>query len=147
MTRQVCAGSLIRALSERGWSAHVEQTGGGVATLYSRRTYTDEEGNERAYVIAGPGSYEWRTPARSLFWWEELSVGRDIDGGDVDSVYVSTVQDFCDAWANAWNRTHEAVRQERASSVDSCPIERGQDGQWEWTVTAPIFTSFFDGGA
>lgn len=105
MSRQVCAGALINALSERGWSSCVEQTGGGVATLYSLKTYT-EDGEKRAYVIAGPGSYNWGTPARSLFYWEELSVAQDDDGAS-ESTYVTTVQDFCDAWAAAWVRTHE----------------------------------------
>lgn len=71
--------------------AYVEQTGGGVATIYAGPTRPDPEdpSARRFAAVAGPGSYGWghRASVASL---DEFYVGPD-DQGEADAIDVATV--------------------------------------------------------
>lgn len=59
---EITAGEILDALAplqDQGITASVEQTGGGVATVFVRW-----DGRELAI---GPGRYEWDDPRRSVF--------------------------------------------------------------------------------
>lgn len=72
------AEDLIAALSEAGLrNAIVYQSGGGTATFEIREEPQDEA------LLIGPGSYDWKNPAKSVFTTDELSYGADsydVDG-------------------------------------------------------------------
>lgn len=74
------AKRLISAINEKYPSLDVSvwQSGGGVATLY----VIPQGGLEpdQVAVLAGPGTYDWGTPERSRFYWEDFSVGLDDQG-------------------------------------------------------------------
>lgn len=99
----VHARTLITKLSEvlPDLPVFVEQTGGGVATLYMGAPTTDTDGRARYKVVAGPGAYHWTTPALSSFAWVEFMVGPDDDGETMPDM-VNTMDEFVAAvqkWA------------------------------------------------
>jgi hypothetical protein len=96
---RVC--ELLRA---RGIPAYVEQTGGGVATIYAGKLepvqepvyrWAPEGGRERAgtttverwQAVAGPGWFEpgWQNPRADL---SDFSIGPD-DDGEAEPVYAA----------------------------------------------------------
>jgi hypothetical protein len=72
------AEDLIALLQAEGLkSAKVYQSGGGTATFEIREEPQDEA------LLIGPGSYDWRNSAKSVFTTDELSYGADqydVDG-------------------------------------------------------------------
>lgn len=86
------AKRLIRAINEKFPSLEVDvwQSGGGTATLTIIPTGGLEP--DQVAVLVGPGTYDWGTPERSRFYFEDLSVGLH-DGGIADSIVCKTVDD------------------------------------------------------
>lgn len=70
-------------------NAYVEQTGGGVATIYAGPTRVDDDGATRYAAIAGPGSYGWGV-RKSTADLAEFYVGPD-DQGEADPVEPVTL--------------------------------------------------------
>jgi hypothetical protein len=73
--------AVVKILTDAGHEAYVEQTGGGVATIYGGRSYADAEGYTRFEIIAGPGSYTTRLAD------EGFCYGHD-DEGESEAVEV-----------------------------------------------------------
>ncbi|GGJ41725.1 hypothetical protein [Paenarthrobacter histidinolovorans] len=74
------ARELVDAMKAEGLELHVDQTGGGTATLFLQR-----EGSHTFTI--GPGSYSWNAPLESEFTTAELHYGPDHydeDGEPVD---------------------------------------------------------------
>lgn len=72
--------AVVDRMKAQGVDAYVEQTGGGVATIYAGPAYTDAEGDQRWSVVAGPGWFEgpgWHAPRADL---AEFCYGPDDDG-------------------------------------------------------------------
>lgn len=66
-----------------GIPAVVAMTGGGVATIYAGATHTDEDGDERWSVIAGPGRFADPDVGFSVGYLADFYVGPDdATGGD-----------------------------------------------------------------
>lgn len=70
------AKDLIAALREAGFTATVEHTGGGTATLAARKTPEDNR------ILGGPGWYNWPEAERSEFTTDEFFIGEDAYGND-----------------------------------------------------------------
>lgn len=71
---------LVQVLIAAGLDGVVEQTGGGTATIYIGPTFTDEHGDTRYTLMAGPGWFDgpgWTLPAAHL---GEFTFGPDDDG-------------------------------------------------------------------
>jgi hypothetical protein len=66
----------------------VEHTGGGVATIS-----VNSSPGGRAWLLVGPGSYDWTNSWRSTFDASELSIGPDDDGLS-PSAYPATLDDL-----------------------------------------------------
>lgn len=73
---QFFAGDLLDALKEAGFTAMVEQTGGGTATLFANKSDGDNK------ILGGPGWYNWAEPRKSVFTTEEFFVGEDAYDND-----------------------------------------------------------------
>lgn len=74
---------VVSVLRGSGVDGHVEQTGGGVATIYAGPPYIDTEGFTRYPAVAGPGWFEgsgFTDPRADL---DEFCVGPDDDGETV----------------------------------------------------------------
>jgi len=108
---------IVDLVKQAGFVAYVEQTGGGVATIYASTT-ADERGYPARHVVgpynddvvdiaAGPGWFEgpgWTNPRASL---EDFYVGPDGDY-DPNEGYSATVDD---TEATLAERMIEALRQ------------------------------------
>lgn len=70
---------LVKALKEAGFkTAFVEQSGGGTATIYARKTEEDAPIEERdEYVLGGPGSFDWENSGASVFTTDEFAIGEE----------------------------------------------------------------------
>lgn len=93
MTSTIDMDAVADLLNVAGVAAYVEQTGGGCATIYAGPTHTDEHGDERYAVVAGPGWFDgpaW-TCARAAVG--DFYIGPDDDGENVDAVTVATTAD------------------------------------------------------
>jgi hypothetical protein len=55
MTTTIDLDAVVAALDALGIDAHVEQTGGGTATLFAGPTHLDDAGDPRFAACAGPG--------------------------------------------------------------------------------------------
>lgn len=75
---------------------HVEQTGGGCATIY----VGEYNAEGRAWLALGPGSYDYGRPWASTFLLgeEATCIGPD-DDGEADVVYVNTLAEITAAVA------------------------------------------------
>jgi hypothetical protein len=62
-------------------NAYVEQTGGGVATIFAGPTFEEPEYGTRYAACAGPGTYGWQSDTPSMGSTEDFCVGAD-DYGD-----------------------------------------------------------------
>lgn len=84
------ADTLRRAIVDArpGVDVDVWQTGGGVATLAIGPLR-----DGRAWLLAGPGTFDWAHPWRSRFYAEDLNVGPD-DGGVSPCETVATADDL-----------------------------------------------------
>lgn len=71
---------VCRLLAAEGIPAYVEQTGGGVATIYAGQPREDEDRGHRYPVIAGPGWFEGPDWTEGRADTRELYVGPDDDG-------------------------------------------------------------------
>lgn len=74
--------------------AYVEQTGGGCATIYAGPKYTDDSGDGRYAIVAGPG---WFEPTRlgnlrGVASLDDFYIGVDDDGMS-DVLYAYTAED------------------------------------------------------
>ena len=71
---------LVKALKEAGFkTAFVEQTGGGTATIYARKTEEDTPYKERdEHVLGGPGSFDWENSGKSVFTSDEFAIGEEM---------------------------------------------------------------------
>lgn len=110
---EVSAGRLLTALGEviGDRSAFVEQTGGGVATIYVGEA--DENG--RYELAIGPGSYNWSVPGDSVFALSELYVGPDDDG----ETTPATVRNLAQVAYAA--RHHLGIPAPAETAVDEAP--------------------------
>lgn len=72
-------GELVKALREAGFkTAYVEQSGGGTATIYARKTEEDTPTEDRdEYVLGGPGSFNWGKADESVFTTDEFAIGEE----------------------------------------------------------------------
>lgn len=73
---QFYAEDLLTALTEAGFTAEVEHTGGGTATIAARKVPNDNR------ILGGPGWYCWPDARRSEFTTEEFFIGEDAYGND-----------------------------------------------------------------
>lgn len=98
MSRKVRASAIKRALRKviPDIAIHVEQTGGGTATIYVGPVGDDD----RYWLAIGPGAYHWHAPWDSTFHLEELAVGPDNDTGD-DVIYVDSMAELVEYVRNA----------------------------------------------
>jgi hypothetical protein len=90
--------AVVELLRERGVAnAHVEQTGGGVATIFAGPTYEEPDYGTRYAVCAGPGRYGPPNVADTT----DFYVGPDDDGGNPDGLVTVdpdwTVEQVTDA--------------------------------------------------
>lgn len=76
--------AIVNQLKERGIDAYVEQTGGGVATIFAGESFEVIEGSGEPYrrwpAVAGPGWFDgpgWTLPKAD---GDDFYVGRDDDG-------------------------------------------------------------------
>lgn len=90
---------ILAALSAAGITndTYVEQTGGGVATVYIgpfRRS------DNQPILVIGPGSFNWANAGNSLFYADALWVG-PADNGEATPINCKTVKDVVAA-VKAW---------------------------------------------
>lgn len=90
MTRTIAASTLRRAIlrARPGTEVDIWQTGGGVATLAIGPVR-----DGRAWLLAGPGTFDWSHPWRSRFYAADLNIGPD-DDGMTPSETVATADDL-----------------------------------------------------
>lgn len=90
MTQTVDMDAVVAALKARGFTAYVEQTGGGTATIYAGPTYYDpDEQYDRYAAAAGPGWFEgfgWTIARGNL---ADFALGHD-DNGFTDPIIPTT---------------------------------------------------------
>lgn len=79
---------VVELLKAKGVSAYVEQTGGGVATIFAGPSYEEPDYGTRYAACAGPGTYGWRPEDASMGHTDEFCVGAD-DYGDGPHKYLS----------------------------------------------------------
>lgn len=70
-------------------SAYVEQTGGGVATIFAGAIRQEEGYGDRYAAVAGPGTYGWGQRP-SVADSVDFCVGAD-DSGETDPIYCAEV--------------------------------------------------------
>jgi hypothetical protein len=83
-------------LTERGIRVVVEQTGGGIATLFGGPQVRDGEGNPRYTFMIGPGWFDgpdWTLPHADT---ADLAWGPD-DSGDDPTVYTDATGGMTEA--------------------------------------------------
>ena len=74
---EIPAGEVLDALRAAGFTAEVEQTGGGTATI--RAIQGD------VVLLGGPGYYDWAEPRDSILHTGDFWVGPDDNGQDPDA--------------------------------------------------------------
>lgn len=81
---------IIEILNERlNVSAYVEQTGGGVATIFAGAIRQEEGYGDRYAAVAGPGTFGWGQRP-SVADSVDFCVGAD-DSGETDPIYCAEV--------------------------------------------------------
>jgi hypothetical protein len=116
LTREIDMQEVVDELHRRGVHAYVEQTGGGVATIYAGPQHEDEDEGMRWAALAGPGWFEGGSDGRSLFTLPradlaDFYVGPDDDGETQDIWQANTettVQQVADAVCAEVERYKEA---------------------------------------
>lgn len=113
---------VVELVREQGVDAHVENTGGNVATIYAGPERQDEHGDPRHAALAGPGAIlDDRAVADSA----ELCVGPD-DDGDAEPTIAAQVGAYTDeAVADLILREVEVVALEAAGIDDWFVLDPG----------------------
>ena len=96
VTAEAVRRAILAAAPEQ--AVTVEQTGGGTATIYVGAY----DGTEHAWLVFGPGRYDWAEPDLSLFWIgsEGSCIGPDDDGETVP-LYPETLAEVTSYVATA----------------------------------------------
>ena len=98
-----------------GYTCHLEQTGGGTATLY---VWADETlPGDHALAVAGPGWFTNPSWTKALAHWEGFCIGLDDDGEDFwwypqQEFPCPTDQEIAQIIAEYAMATHENIRTE-----------------------------------
>jgi hypothetical protein len=80
--------TIVALVKAQGIAAYVEQTGGGVATIYAGDTRT-EAGTEYYAVAAGPGRFSGPRWSEARGDDEDFCVGPDNDGSAPNDAYTA----------------------------------------------------------
>jgi hypothetical protein len=83
-SRTLNADAIAHFVSQEGVAAYVEQTGGGVATIYAGPTRQEPDYGKRFHTVVGPGEYGWGNAPSVMSLWE-LFIGPD-DFGQVEGM-------------------------------------------------------------